>query len=63
MTSLGRRGGTLNVPGAGRGGTGGQPAVELERRLMELTGGGGGGGGGGRRRAGEDDDVRLQSNT
>jgi len=28
--------GTLNVPGAGLGGTGGQPAVEIDRRLAEL---------------------------
>ena len=46
------------MPGAGRGGTGGHLAVELERRVLQLEGGGGGGG---RRRAGDDDDVRLQS--
>jgi len=49
----------VNVPGAGRGGTGGHPAVELERRVVELEVGGGGGGG--RRRAGDEDEVRLQS--
>jgi len=29
----------VKVPGAGRGGTGGHPAVELERRELELEAG------------------------